>query len=68
MDENGIVTFISNRGFLDKRTYDGFRRTVEKEFNHIYVVDLGGDVRDDPTLSGTRHNVFGIQTGSRLAS
>jgi predicted helicase len=27
------------------------------------VVDLGGDVRANPKLSGTRHNVFGIQTG-----
>jgi len=36
---------------------------VADEFNDIYVVDLGGDVRADPRLSGTKHNVFGIQTG-----
>ena len=63
IDDNGIVAFVSNRGFLDKRTYDGFRHTVETEFNDVYVLDLGGDVRDDPHLSGTTHNVFGIQTG-----
>lgn len=27
------------------------------------MVDLGGDVRANPKLSGTKHNVFGIQTG-----
>ena len=26
-------------------------------------MDLGGDVRANPKLSGTTHNVFGIQTG-----
>ena len=26
-------------------------------------MDLGGDVRANPKLSGTKHNVFGIQTG-----
>jgi predicted helicase len=67
VEENGVVAFISNRGFLDKRTYDGFRKTVEHEFNCIYIVDLGGDVRDDPSLSGTTHNVFGIQTGVAIS-
>ncbi|MCK1653062.1 N-6 DNA methylase [Bradyrhizobium sp. 149] len=67
IDDNGIIAFISNRGFLDKRTYDGFRKTVLSEFNDIYVLDLGGDVRDDPSLSGTTHNVFGIQTGVAIS-
>jgi predicted helicase len=67
IEENGIVAFISNRGFLDKRTYDGFRGIIEKEFRFIHVLDLGGDVRDDPRLSGTTHNVFGIQTGVAIS-
>jgi len=57
------VAFISNRSFIESRTFDGFRKMVADEFNDIYVVDLGGDVRADPRLSGTKHNVFGIQTG-----
>jgi predicted helicase len=67
IDENGVIAFVSNRGFLDKRTYDGFRRMVESEFSAIYIMDLGGDVRDDPKLSGTTHNVFGIQTGVAIS-
>ncbi len=65
--DNGVIAFITNRGFIDKRTYDGFRKVVEQEFNEIYVVDLGGDVRDNPKLSGTKHNVFGIQTGVAIS-
>ncbi len=61
--ENGVVAFISNRSFIDSRTFDGFRAVIAKEFNEIHIVDLGGDVRANPKLSGTKHNVFGIQTG-----
>ena len=61
--ENGVVAFISNRSYIDSRTFDGFRAVVAKEFNEIHIVDLGGDVRANPKLSGTKHNVFGIQTG-----
>ena len=63
IDENGVVAFITNNSFLDSRTFDGFRKVVADEFSHIYVVDLGGNVRDNPKLSGTTHNVFGIQAG-----
>ncbi|MDP1746204.1 MAG: type ISP restriction/modification enzyme [Bacteroidota bacterium] len=63
LDSNGIVAFVTNRSFIDSRTFDGFRKVVASEFNHIYIVDLGGDVRSNPKLSGTKHNVFGIQTG-----
>jgi predicted helicase len=61
--ENGVVAFISNRSYVDSRTFDGFRDVVTREFNEVHIVDLGGDVRANPKLSGTRHNVFGIQTG-----
>jgi predicted helicase len=40
---------------------------VADEFNEIYLLDLGGDVRDNPKLSGTKHNVFGIQTGVAIS-
>ena len=63
LDRVGIVAFISNRSFIDSRTFDGFRATVAQEFADIYIIDLGGDVRANPKLSGTKHNVFGIQTG-----
>ena len=39
------------------------RKELGKEFDLIYVLDLGGNVRKNPKLSGTTHNVFGIQVG-----
>ena len=63
MHEDGIIAFITNRSFIDSRTFDGFRRFVAAEFAEVYVIDLGGDVRANPKLSGTKNNVFGIQTG-----
>jgi len=67
VSDNGILVFITNRSFIESRTFDGFRKTVANEFSDIYVVDLGGDVRANPKLSGTKHNVFGIQTGVAIS-
>ncbi|MDP2827379.1 MAG: type ISP restriction/modification enzyme, partial [Sulfuricellaceae bacterium] len=67
LNENGVLAFITNRSFIESRTFDGFRKTVAQEFSDIYVVDLGGDVRANPRLSGTKHNVFGIQTGVAIS-
>ena len=64
---DGIIAFVTNRSFLDARGFDGFRKLAAEEFSHIYIVDLGGDVRKNPKLSGPKHNVFAIQTGVALA-
>jgi predicted helicase len=61
--ESGIVAFVTNNGFLNGIAADGMRNRLEKEFDKIYVLDLGGNVRQNPKLSGTTHNVFGIQVG-----
>ncbi|RYE89599.1 MAG: DNA methyltransferase, partial [Cytophagaceae bacterium] len=65
--DKGVLTFITNSSFIHSRTFDGFRKSVADEFSDIYLVDLGGDVRANPKLSGTKHNVFGIQTGVAMA-
>ncbi|OOV14420.1 type ISP restriction/modification enzyme [Deinococcus sp. LM3] len=67
LKEDGIVAFVMNRSFIDSRTFDGFRKLAAQEYTHIYVVDLGGDVRANPKLSGPKHNVFAIQTGIAIA-
>ena len=63
LEDDGIVGFITNRAYLDTRQDDGFRQVAAQEFTDIYVLDLGSDVRKNPKISGTTHNVFGIQTG-----
>ena len=67
LDSNGVLAFVTNRSFVESRTFDGFRKVVAQEFAELYVVDLGGDVRANPKLSGTKHNVFGIQTGVAIS-
>ena len=67
LQDEGIIAFITNRSFIDSRTFDGFRATVADEFNEILILDLGGDVRANPKLSGTKNNVFGIQTGVAIS-
>lgn len=67
LDENGILALITNRSLIETRTFDGFRKVAAEEFNEIRIVDLGGDVRANPKLSGTKHNVFGIQTGVAIS-
>ncbi|MEP6627881.1 MAG: type ISP restriction/modification enzyme [Ginsengibacter sp.] len=63
LNENGVIAFISNRSFIDSRTFDGFRKTIQQEFDHAYIIDTKSDVRANPKIAGTTHNVFGIQTG-----
>ena len=63
LNDDGIIGFVTNRAYLDTRQDDGFRDIASQEFSDIYVLDLGSDVRRNPKISGTTHNVFGIQTG-----
>jgi predicted helicase len=59
----GIVAFVTNANFLDGIAFDGVRKCLEREFDSIFLLDLGGNVRKNTKLSGTTHNVFGIQVG-----
>ena len=63
LSDDGVIGFVTNRAYLDARQDDGFRKIAAEEFTDIYVLDLGSDVRRNPKISGTTHNVFGIQTG-----
>ncbi len=62
-DRDGIVCFVSNNSFIDQTAFDGMRKHLQKDFTQIYHLDLHGNVRKNPKLSGTTHNVFGIQVG-----
>ena len=63
LDDDGIIAFVTNRAYIDARQDDGFRQVAAEEFSDIYLLDLGSDVRRNPKIAGTTHNVFGIQTG-----
>lgn len=63
LDRNGVLAFITNRSFIDSRTFDGFRKCIQEDFSNAYIIDTRSDVRANPKIAGTTHNVFGIQTG-----
>ena len=61
--KEGVVAFVTNNSFLDGVAFDGMRKHLSDNFDAIYILDLSGNVRKNPKLSGTTHNVFGIQVG-----
>jgi predicted helicase len=54
---------VSNNSFVDQIAFDGMRKHLFSDFSQLYHLHLEGNVRHNPTLSGTAYNVFGIQVG-----
>ncbi|MGI6680024.1 MAG: type ISP restriction/modification enzyme [Bdellovibrionota bacterium] len=68
-DNKGIVAFITNSGWLDGNSGEGFRKVIEKEFSKIYVLNLRGAVRGRVGDSAKKEgqNIFDIMTGVAIA-
>src|SRR5213075_554240 len=62
-DRDGIVCFVTNNSFVHELGYDGLQKVLPKDFTKVYHLDLRGNVRVNPKLSGTAYNVFGIKLG-----
>lgn len=63
----GVIAYITNNSFIDQIAFDGMRHHLARDFSKLYILDLGGNVRQNPKLSGTTHNVFGIQVGVAIS-
>ena len=63
IEDGGVVAFVTNNSFLDAVAFDGMRKHLAEDFDAIYILDLSGNVRKNPKLSGTTHNVFGYRSG-----
>ena len=59
--EEGVVAFVTNNSFIDALAFDGVRKHLAEDFDTIYIVDLGGNVRKGLAVSDA--NVFGIRVG-----
>ncbi len=59
--ENGIICYITNNVFMHSTASDGIRKMLAKDFNRIYHIDLGGDMRINK--KEVKGNVFGITVG-----
>jgi len=61
-DRPGIVCYVSNNSFVDAYAFDGFRKHMLQDFDHVYHLDLGGNLRKaQPGQSIS--NVFDIRVG-----
>lgn len=62
--QGGVIAFVSNGAWLDGNSTDGFRKSLEKEFDAIYVFNLRGNARTSGELRKKEAgNVF--KEGSR---
>ncbi len=64
-DRDGIVCFVSNNSFVDQHAFDGMRKNLKHDFEAVDHIDLHGNVRRNPKLSGTTHTT---SSAFRLAS
>ena len=63
-NEGGIIAFISNGALIDGLSHDGFRASLQQEFDKIYVYNLRGNQRTSGELSRREGGkIFG--SGSR---
>ena len=60
LDDEGIVAFVTNNSFIDAQMFDGMRQYLTDEFDRLYILDLGGNIRKGQSGDS---NVFGIQVG-----
>lgn len=75
--QHGIVCYISNYSWLDRRSHTGIRERFLSEFDQIWIDNLNGDKRDtgkltpdglpDPSVFSTEQNREGIQVGTAIA-
>lgn len=60
---SGIVAFVTNNSFIDDCMFDGMRKHLAEEFNALYLLNLGGNMRKGQGYA----NVFGITVGVSIA-
>lgn len=63
LNDKGIISFITNNSFINSKTFDGFRKCVQDEFQYVYIIDLGGNIRElsgkDGIYLNEKHTIFG---------
>jgi len=63
LDNDGVIAFITNNSFINSKSFDGFRRCVREEFQFVYIIDLGGNIRElsgkDGIFLNEKHTIFG---------
>lgn len=65
LEDNGIICFITNNGYIDNNAFDGFRKCIKEDFTHIYCFDLKGNIRKFNKDEG--ENIFGNESMTGIA-
>ncbi len=67
LKDRGVLGFVVNGGFIDSKSADGFRKCVAKEFAHLYVLNLRGNVRNFGEARKEGGNIFDNSSMLRIA-
>ncbi len=67
-NEEGILAYVSNNGYLDNPTFRGMRGSLLRTFDKIYIVNLHGSANKQETTpdGGKDENIFNIMQGVSL--
>ncbi len=67
-EDGGIVAFVTNGGFIDSNSFDGFRKAIADEFDVIYCYNLRGDQRTSGDISRREGGkIFGQKSRAGVA-
>lgn len=67
-NNEGVLAFVSNNGYLDNPTFRGMRGSLLRTFDKIYIVNLHGSANKKETApDGSKdENIFDIMQGISL--
>ncbi|MCM1512066.1 MAG: N-6 DNA methylase [Oxalobacter formigenes] len=66
--ESGVIGYVTNAGWIDSSSADGFRQCLAEEFSSIYVFHLRGNARTKgEQRRKEKDNVFGIGSRAPIA-
>lgn len=65
LKDKGVVGFVVNGSFIDSKGADGFRKSVAKDFAHLYVLNLRGNQRTSGEVSRKEGGKI-FDSGSRV--
>ena len=60
----GVVMLVTNHNFISGYAFDGMRKHLAEDFDALYLLDLGGNIRKG---QAGHSNVFGIQVGVSIS-
>ena len=67
-NDEGILAYVSNNGYLDNPTFRGMRGSLLRTFDKIWIVNLHGSANKQETApdGGKDENIFDIMQGVSL--